>query len=66
VLRFVADIGNPRTWLGTLGRPVWTVCQSGYRSAIAASILGASGYDVIAVDGGGVEDVLALAGGATR
>ena len=59
ILRFVADIGDPRTWLGSPVRPVWTVCQSGYRSAIAASLLAASGYDVIAVDGGGVEDVLA-------
>jgi hydroxyacylglutathione hydrolase len=63
VLRFVADVGDPRDWLGDTGRPVWTVCQSGYRAAIAASLLAASGYDVVAVDGGGVGEVLAALAG---
>jgi hydroxyacylglutathione hydrolase len=59
VTRFVADLADPRDWLGDPARPVWTVCQSGYRAAIAASLLAASGYDVTAMDGGGVDDVLA-------
>ncbi len=59
ILRFVADLGDPRSWLGAPGRPVWTICQSGYRAATAASLLGVSGLDVTAVDGGGVEEVLA-------
>jgi len=59
VLRFVADLGDPRSWLGATERPVWTICQSGYRAAAAASLLAAAGYDVTAVDGGGVDDVLA-------
>ncbi len=57
VLRFVADLANPRAWLPA-GREVWTICAGGYRAAMAASILAAEGYPVVAVDRG-VEDVLA-------
>jgi len=57
IQRFVADLGDVAEWLPT-DRPVWTVCQGGYRSAMAASILAAEGYDVTSVDGGGVAEVL--------
>ena len=57
VLRFVADLADPRAWLPA-DRVVWTICASGYRAAMAASLLAAEGYRVVAV-GGGVEDVLA-------
>jgi hydroxyacylglutathione hydrolase len=57
VLRFVSDLANPRTWL-PVDRDVWTICASGYRAAMAASLLAAEGYRVVAVDLG-VEDVLA-------
>jgi hydroxyacylglutathione hydrolase len=57
VQRFVADLEDVDAWLPR-DRPVWTICGSGHRAAIGASILDARGYDVAAVDGGGVEDVL--------
>lgn len=57
VLRFVADLANPRAWLPA-GREVWTICAGGYRAAMAASLLAADGYRVVAVDRG-VEDFLA-------
>lgn len=38
-------------------RPVVTVCESGPRAAIAASLLAREGFDVRAVAGGGVGDV---------
>ncbi len=57
VLRFVADIANPRAWLPA-DREIWTICAAGYRAAMAASILAAEGYRVVAVDRG-VADVLA-------
>ncbi len=59
LLRFVADVRDPRSWMGAPERPVWAVCASGYRAAIAASILSAAGYSPVAVDGGGVDEVLA-------
>jgi hydroxyacylglutathione hydrolase len=37
-------------------RPLVTICESGPRAAIAASILAARGYDARAVAGGGVDD----------
>ena len=37
--------------------PVWVVCSSGYRSAIAASILRGYGFDAVAVVKGGVADL---------
>ncbi len=57
VLRFVADLGEPATWLPA-DRPVWVICRSGHRAAIGASILAAAGFDATMVDGGGVADVL--------
>ena len=57
VLRFVADLGDPATWLPA-GRPVWVICRSGHRAAIGASILAAAGFDAMMVDAGGVEDAL--------
>jgi hydroxyacylglutathione hydrolase len=57
VLRFVADLGNPRAWLPA-DREVWTICAGGYRAAIAASLLAAEGYRVVAVNDG-VADVRA-------
>ncbi len=57
--RFVADLADPATWLPA-ERPVWVICQGGYRAAMAASLLAAAGHDVIAVDGGGVPDVLRM------
>lgn len=37
--------------------PVWVICSSGYRSAIAASILRRYGFDAVAVTKGGVSDL---------
>ncbi len=37
-------------------RPLATICRTGYRAEIAASILAATGRQVIAVGGGGVPD----------
>lgn len=56
-LRFVGDLGDPTTWLDR-NRPILTVCEGGYRAAIAASILDGAGYRVTTVDGGGVPDLL--------
>lgn len=55
---FVGDLpdrisGIPRD------RPVWTVCASGRRAAIAASLLDREGVAVTAVTSGGVAEVLA-------
>lgn len=38
-------------------RPVVTICESGVRAAIAASVLARQGYDARAVVGGGVPDL---------
>lgn len=57
VLRFVADLADPVDWLPE-DRAIWTICRSGHRAAMAASILADAGSVVTAVDGGGVEDVL--------
>jgi hydroxyacylglutathione hydrolase len=38
-------------------RPVLTICESGSRAAIAASVLSRQGYEVVAVVDGGVDDV---------
>jgi hydroxyacylglutathione hydrolase len=56
-LRFVADLGDARAWLPA-DREAWTICAGGYRAAMAASLLAADGYRVVAVDRG-VEDYLA-------
>jgi len=45
-----------RSSSGTAATSALTVCRSGHRAAMAASIL--AGAVVTAVDGGGVEDVL--------
>lgn len=55
--RFVADLAEPDTWLPE-GGPTWVICASGFRASIASSLLAAAGREVIAVDGGGVPDVL--------
>jgi len=57
VTRFVADLADPDLWLPDSG-PIWIVCASGFRASIAASVLAAAGREVVAVDGGGVPDVL--------
>lgn len=57
VLRFVADFADAVAWLPR-DRAIWTICRSGHRAAMAASILAGAGYVVTAVDGGGVEDML--------
>ncbi len=57
VQRFVADLADAAGWLPR-DRPVWVVCASGYRASIATSILASSGHEVVAVDGGGVPDLL--------
>jgi len=57
VLRFVADLGDPATWLPA-DRPIWVICRSGHRAAIGASILAAAGFEATTVDAGGVADVL--------
>jgi glyoxylase-like metal-dependent hydrolase (beta-lactamase superfamily II)/rhodanese-related sulfurtransferase len=41
-------------------RPVVTICETGARAAIAASVLARQGYDARAVVGGGAADLLAL------
>jgi rhodanese-related sulfurtransferase len=48
----------PPTKLDT-ARPVFTVCASGARAALAASLLVRQGLDARAVVGGGVEDLVA-------
>jgi hydroxyacylglutathione hydrolase len=55
--RFVADLAEPEAWLPE-GGPTWVICASGFRASIASSLLAAAGREVIAVDGGGVPDVL--------
>ena len=40
-------------------RPVWVICGSGYRSAIAASLLEQHGFTPVLVDEGGADDYLA-------
>ena len=57
IARFVADLADPELWLPD-GGPTWVVCASGFRASIAASLLAAAGREVVAVDGGGVADVL--------
>ncbi len=47
-------------------RPVATICRSGHRAEIAASIVAALGCETIAVARGGVPDWLALAEDASR
>ena len=42
-------------------RPVWTVCGTGYRAAIAAGYLRDQGYQPVAVVDGGVTDLLSPA-----
>ncbi len=37
-------------------RPLLTICESGPRAAVAASVLAAKGYDARPVVGGGVAD----------
>jgi rhodanese-related sulfurtransferase len=56
-LRFVADLGDPATWLPA-DRDVWTICAGGYRASMAGSLLAAAGLRPIVVDRG-VEDFLA-------
>ena len=48
---------------GTLdpARPVYTICESGQRATLAASVLNRQGYDARAVVGGGVGDLAAYA-----
>jgi rhodanese-related sulfurtransferase len=49
------------------GRTVWTVCRSGHRAAIAASLLDRAGIPVTVVARGGVPDWAAhAASGNTR
>ncbi|HEX9068467.1 MAG TPA: rhodanese-like domain-containing protein [Ktedonobacterales bacterium] len=43
------------------GQPVVTICRTGHRASMAASIVSALGHDVLAVQSGGVSDWLALA-----
>ncbi len=38
-------------------RPVWVVCGSGFRSAIAASLLARQGFEPVIVDGGGASEI---------
>jgi hydroxyacylglutathione hydrolase len=57
VQRFVADLAEPAAWLPA-ERPAWVICRSGHRASIGASLLAAAGIAVVAVDGGGVPDVL--------
>jgi hydroxyacylglutathione hydrolase len=45
------------------GRPVYTVCESGQRATLAASVLAGRGYDARPLVGGGVDDVLDAARG---
>jgi glyoxylase-like metal-dependent hydrolase (beta-lactamase superfamily II)/rhodanese-related sulfurtransferase len=60
---FVGDVGShieeiPRD------RELWTVCASGHRAAMAASLLDRTGVPVRLVTPGGVSDVLARVGSA--
>jgi hydroxyacylglutathione hydrolase len=57
ITRFVADLAEPDLWLPQ-GGPTWVICASGFRASIAASLLAGAGREVVAVDGGGVPDVL--------
>jgi hydroxyacylglutathione hydrolase len=41
-------------------REIWTVCGSGRRAIIAASLLDQAGMPVTAVVSGGVQDLMAL------
>jgi len=59
ITRFVADLAEPDLWLPD-GGPTWVVCASGFRASIASSLLAAAGREVVAVDGGGVPDLLRL------
>ena len=52
VLRFAPPAGIDPS------RPVYTICASGARATLAASLLARQGFDARAVVGGGVEDVL--------
>jgi rhodanese-related sulfurtransferase len=47
-------------------RPVYTVCASGARAMLAASVLARQGFDARAVVGGGVENVRATARATAR
>lgn len=38
-------------------RPVWVVCESGFRASIAASLLATRGYRTVVLSGAGVDDV---------
>jgi hydroxyacylglutathione hydrolase len=40
------------------GRPVYTICASGARAVLSASLLGRRGFDARAVVGGGVDDLM--------
>jgi len=58
---FVGDLPERLPQVAELGLegPVWTICASGHRSAMAASLLAGAGIPVRAVARGGVEDWLA-------
>lgn len=43
------------------GHPVLVVCASGYRSAMAASLLARDGFEPVVLDGAGVEDLAEVA-----
>jgi hydroxyacylglutathione hydrolase len=67
--------GSVRLFLGDLpgrvdelprDRELWTICRSGYRAAIAASVLDAAGSRVRLVAHGGVERWLALSSATER
>jgi hydroxyacylglutathione hydrolase len=60
---FVADLPS-RLAEVPRGRPVWAVCASGHRSAMAASMLDGAGIDVTLLAEGGVRDVLKRCGDA--
>jgi rhodanese-related sulfurtransferase len=47
-------------------QPVYTICASGARAMLAASVLAREGFDARAVIGGGVEDVRAAARATAR
>jgi hydroxyacylglutathione hydrolase len=47
-------------------RPVYTICASGARAMLAASVLAGQGFDARAVVGGGVENVRAIARATAR
>ncbi|HTY73704.1 MAG TPA: rhodanese-like domain-containing protein, partial [Actinomycetes bacterium] len=46
----VARQGEVATWAGTGRGPVWVYCGSGFRAAVAASLLERIGVDVVHVD----------------